>query len=205
MAARTFWPSTHLSLLQRIRRPEDQEAWEFFVDLYGPLIYRFCRQRGLQSADADDVTQEVFKEISRAMRTFQLDRERGRFRNWLGTVTQNEIIRFVKKSQRPGKGVGGPALDEGLASLTLDAQSLWIEEFNAHVSVVVLERLKLEFDAETWCAFEMLWLNDQPSQQVADQLQRPINWVYRAKFRVLKRLREEVEALASDITGLGDW
>ena len=41
------WP-TRPSLLRRIRDPGDTQSWRTFVDLYGPLIYRHARSRGLQ-------------------------------------------------------------------------------------------------------------------------------------------------------------
>ena len=45
-------PLTRPSLLIRVRDPADADAWRQFLDLYGPLVYRFARKRGLQDADA---------------------------------------------------------------------------------------------------------------------------------------------------------
>ena len=54
-------PSTHATLLARLRTDTDAEAWTTFVDLYTPLVYRFCRGRNLQDADARDITQQVLE------------------------------------------------------------------------------------------------------------------------------------------------
>ena len=35
----------------------DKPAWDHLVDLYGPLVYQWCRQRGLEAQDASDVAQ----------------------------------------------------------------------------------------------------------------------------------------------------
>ena len=35
------WPATRVTLLDRIRNPQDQEAWAEFVGLYGPLVVLF--------------------------------------------------------------------------------------------------------------------------------------------------------------------
>ena len=56
--------TTRPSLLIRIRNAGDREAWQQFVDLYAPLIYGLARKRGLQDADAADVTQEVFRAVA---------------------------------------------------------------------------------------------------------------------------------------------
>ena len=61
------------------------------MDVYGPLIYRQGRRRGLQDADAADMTQEVLFQVSRSIQTFEYRPEQGRFRDWLGTVTENKI------------------------------------------------------------------------------------------------------------------
>ncbi len=51
----------------------------------------------------------------------------------------------------------------------------------------------------TWRAFELAWLEDRPALDVANQLDIPIESVYVAKSRVLKRLEAEVLTLAADL------
>ena len=57
------WPTTHASLLAQIRDPGDECAWRRFVDLYLPLIFQYARRRGLQDADARNVSQEVLAKV----------------------------------------------------------------------------------------------------------------------------------------------
>ena len=65
-------PTTEPSLLFRLRDQQDAAAWTRFVDLYGPLIHRYARRRGLQDADAADLTQDVLCSVARAMRGFRV-------------------------------------------------------------------------------------------------------------------------------------
>jgi DNA-directed RNA polymerase specialized sigma24 family protein len=51
----------------RVRSPLDQAAWNEFVERYGRRIYGWCRQWGLQEADAEDVTQDVLLRLARKM------------------------------------------------------------------------------------------------------------------------------------------
>ena len=51
--------STSASLLARVQA-DDSEAWSRLVRLYGPVVYRWARQAGLQPNDAADVAQAVF-------------------------------------------------------------------------------------------------------------------------------------------------
>src|SRR5437763_4484713 len=74
---------TRASLLARLGDPEDRAAWRQFVELYASLVYGFARQRGLQDADAADLTQEVFLAVARQAGRWQYDPQRGSFRGWL--------------------------------------------------------------------------------------------------------------------------
>ena len=68
--------STHVSLLSRLRRnPDDQSAWEQFVDCYGPKISAWCKNWKLQRDDEAEVTQMVLVRLAAKMRTFRYDAE----------------------------------------------------------------------------------------------------------------------------------
>ncbi|MFH1922159.1 MAG: sigma factor [Planctomycetota bacterium] len=41
--------------------------------LYGPAVYRWARQAGLQASDAADVVQEVFTNVAADIATFRRD------------------------------------------------------------------------------------------------------------------------------------
>lgn len=190
-------PSTRLSLLQDVRTAENVDAWRTFVDRYTPLVFGYCRRRGLQEADACDVTQIVFLAVSRAMQSFQYDRQRGRFRSWLGTITCREIRRYLMWSNRLQRSAG--ELAKRLSDLDRDLESEWESETTAYLLHQAVEEVRPTFAADVWHAFELTWIEDQAPSEVARQLERSIPWVYKAKFRVLSRLREEVEMLADDI------
>src|ERR1700735_1692360 len=87
---------TRASLLARLGDPGDRAAWRQFVELYGGLIYGFARRRGLQDADAADLTQEVFLAIAQSAGRFHYDPRQGSFRGWLYGVTRNKIARFLQ-------------------------------------------------------------------------------------------------------------
>lgn len=191
------WPSTRESLLDRVRDLADEQAWATFVELYGPPLYRFCSRRGLQEADAADVAQSVLLTVSRAIRSFRYDPARGKFRSWLGTVAANEISRHTQRLMAAIQGYGGePPAD--LAPFEGRAMAEWEVEFNAHIFRSALERIRGDFSPEIWRAFAMVWLEDRSAPEVAQSLDRSPQWVYKAKFRVLRRLREEVLFLAGD-------
>src|SRR5215469_459479 len=96
----TTSPHTRPSLLVRIRDAADREAWRQFVELYAPLVYRFARRRGLEDADAADLTQDVLQAVARGSARLEYDPRRGTFRGWLFTVARNKLHTFLKRKQR---------------------------------------------------------------------------------------------------------
>jgi len=191
--------STRPSLLLRLRDPSDQASWATFVDAYAPLVYRYARRQGLQDADCADVTQEVMLEAARCLGSFEYQPERGRFRDWLGTLTRRKLARFFRKSSRGGSAKGGADSDEPLAEIAEQPDATWNDEFNAQVLNVALERIRPEFEDFTWRAFERVWRDSLPAAEAATELKLPLMTVYSAKSRILKRLREEILLLAEDI------
>jgi RNA polymerase sigma-70 factor, ECF subfamily len=63
----TEFPDTQSMLLANIQSLENREAWAEFVQIYRPVIYRMARRRGMQDADAQDLSQDVLVRISKAI------------------------------------------------------------------------------------------------------------------------------------------
>jgi len=194
---------TRPTLLARIRDPRDGEAWRQFVESYAPLVYGYCRRRGLGEFDAADVGQIVFTRISRAIAGFEYDPQRGKFRHWLGAIVRNEIHRFKAKDRRreQAEGAGEDDLLNHVADSGEDPE--WVEQFNRHVFQLAQERTRGHFEEPTWRAFELLWFENRPAAEVAKELNLAVDRVYEAKARVLRRLREEVLLLAEEAPVLG--
>jgi RNA polymerase sigma-70 factor (ECF subfamily) len=188
----------------RIRDSADTEAWRQFADLYARVIYGYCRRRGLQDADAADVTQEVLAQVARSIRSFEYSPERGRFRGWLGTVTHSKIERFRRAANRPGGGAASDQAAHASNGPVEEAESAgtdpeWLDEFNAEVLRAAMERIRPEFEPQTWRAFEMTWIENRSPQDAAGEIGCRVHAIYVSKSRVLGRLREEITAIAEDL------
>lgn len=191
---------TRPSLLLRLLDPRNVEAWQTFVEVYGPLVYGHARRRGLRHEDAEDVTQKTFARVSSAIRTFEYQPDIGRFRDWLGTIVRNEVNRFLKDNQGVVQSRGGGA-EGGLDLATAPAaDTAWTAEFNAHILQLALKRAQGRFEPATWRAFQRVWIENAAAQEVAQEMGQPIDWVYVAKSRALKQVWEEVQELAADTT-----
>src|SRR5262249_32284272 len=79
---------TSITLLEKLQKaPKDAVAWERFVWRYRPMICGWCREWGLQGADAEDVAQDVLAKLTEKLGQFHYDPSRC-FRAWLKTITQ---------------------------------------------------------------------------------------------------------------------
>jgi RNA polymerase sigma factor (sigma-70 family) len=188
-------PSTRKTLLLRIRNPANTEAWQTFVDLYSPLIYHFCLRRGLQEADCRDVLQNVLLSVHRQILSFQYDPERGRFRNWLITIVLRQISRYQSRMDKGTRGAGGGLGDQLADQMGKDEEQSWNDNFQHRVLELAIERLRGEFSPEVFQAFEAVWYYEKKPGEVAQAMGQSPPWVYEAKYRVLKRLKQEVEFL----------
>lgn len=192
------FPSTRISLLRDVTDLQNDVAWRQFVDRYMPLVIGYCRQRGLQDADARDVTQNVFLAVSRHAPKFKYDRTKGRFRSWLGTITIREINRYISKSSRANsRAVGGPG-ERPLEGIRGELESDWQTHYHSHLYRLALKQIQPSHDANVWQAFELTWLQDRKPSEAAQMLKREPQWIYQAKFRVLRHLRDVVQELADD-------
>jgi RNA polymerase sigma-70 factor (ECF subfamily) len=194
-------PSTRASLLVRLRDPGDGEAWRQFVQLYAPVVYGYARRRGLQDADAADLTQDVLRRMAKGAGQFAYDPSRGAFRGWLFTVTRNQLLDFQERNQRQ-RGVGGTSAQQRLEQEPdRQDEAVFDEEFRRRLLAAAAEQVRCEFEARTWEAFCQTAVDGKKPQDVAVALGLSVGAVYIAKSRVQARLKERVRELADESTG----
>lgn len=188
---------TRASLLVQIRDGTNQHAWHEFMQLYGPLVYSFARKRGLQDADAADMMQDVMRSVASAIGRLDYDRRQGSFRGWLFTITRNKIFNFLSSRRNKAQGSGDSAMHQVLQSHpeAEDGVADWEVEYQRRLASLAMERVKSEFQENTWQAFWLTAVDGIPAGDAAQQLGMSPGAVYVAKSRVLARLKHEVEQM----------
>ena len=190
-------PATRLSLLVQIRDGANRAAWQEFVKLYGPVIYGFARKRGLQDADAADVMQDVLRSVSAAIGRLDYDRSAGTFRGWLFTITRNKIFNFLSARRIRPQGSGDTTTNRLLESHPNpgDDSDAWESEYQRRVATMAMDRVKGEFQDNTWRAFWLTAVDGVSAVEVSRQVGMSPGAIYVAKSRVLARLKQAVEAI----------
>ena len=78
-------------------------AWDEFAEIYAPVVYRSARRQGLQSADADDVVQEVLAAVAQSVTQWLQRDDQGLFRKWPMRIARNTAIDFLtRRKHRAG-------------------------------------------------------------------------------------------------------
>jgi RNA polymerase sigma factor (sigma-70 family) len=193
--------STSETLLGRVGlSPSDTVAWARFVAVYGPKIGGWCRQWGLQEADADDVTQDVLLGMAKRLGTFAYDPSRS-FRGWLRTVTQNALSHFVADRKRRCAGSGDAQVLELLQSVPAreDLMGRLEEQFDAEIVAEACDRARRRVEPRTWDAFQLMAREGVSWEEVAARLGMNAGSAFKAKSRVLEIIREEVRRLDCDV------
>jgi RNA polymerase sigma-70 factor (ECF subfamily) len=180
----------------RSRRPE---AWQRLVLLYGPVIYRWCRRSGLAAEDAADVVQDVLAAVLVHLPGFRRDRPQDSFSGWLATITRNKVREIYRRRQGCAEARGGSTALRQMAEVAQpelsDDDIQPDDQAAACLSRRVLEVIRAEFEDRTWRAFWRVSVGRESAANVAADLGTSVVAVYKAKSRVLARLRQVLAEL----------
>ena len=190
-------PPTRASLLLRLRDPRDEAAWREFVELYAPVVYGYARKRGLQDADAADLSQEVLGAVAGAVGRLEYDPRRGAFRNWLFTAVRRKLSNWQAAQRHRPRGSGDTATHRFLEQCPAPEgeEAEWEAEWERRLFAWACEQVRRDVTEATWQAFWRTAVDGQPGKQVAADLGMTAGAVYLARNRVLARLKDLVRSV----------
>jgi RNA polymerase sigma-70 factor (ECF subfamily) len=186
-------PETRASLILRLPDAADAAAWDEFVAVYAPLVYRLARRHGLQPADADDLVQEVLAAVARSVENWLANGERGPFRAWLFRIARNITVNHLTRPRGRPLGTGDSNMVHYLAQHAdrhSDAANDFDLEYRREVFRWASDQARTAVTERTWQAFWLTSIEDRPIDDVARQLEMSVGSVYIARSRVMARLRE---------------
>lgn len=188
---------TQVSLLDRARGG-DRDTWDRLIGLYQPLVRGWLVAQGVVPQDADDLTQDVLLVLVRKLPEFEHSGRPGAFRAWLRTVTVNQAKKFWRAGRcRPAQGAA-PLTEELLDQLADSDSALaraWDAEYDRQLYRRLLAVVEAEFKPSTVTAFRRLVLERAEVGVVSAETGLTPAALYSARYRVLRRLREEAARL----------
>lgn len=178
---------TASKLVEGIADFEDHQQWYEFSELYGPMIRKILRNKGLQPSELDDGMQEVYLSLLSTIERFQYDRTRGKFRSWLSKITQRAASAYRSRQSET------PADPQALAESQPIANPLSGRD-EEHVDLC-LKLARSRFDERTWLAFYLRVIEEAPVKDVQRLTNMNRNAVYQSVHRVKLCLREMISQL----------
>jgi RNA polymerase sigma factor (sigma-70 family) len=194
---------TRVSLLQRLKRWDDQESWHDFFRTYWKLIYLAAIRSGLNDSEAQDVVQETVVAVAKKMESFRYDPAVDSFKGWLLYVTRKRIaMQFRQRERDRGKKAGdsetgqsppkGKEVPDGAAFCP---EEIWEQEWERNILETALARVKEKVSAKQFQMFDLYVTKEWPVKEVASTLGVPVAQVYLAKHRIVALAKEEARRL----------
>ena len=191
---------TSKSLLERAKDDPKSDAWFKLISIYEPLITGWIVRAGVEQSEVDDISQEVFQTLSRELEAFEHNGRTGAFRNWLKITTVNRCRRYWDSKKRRSELSGtidGPDVLNQLADPNSELSKTWDNEHDHYVIDRILKMVEREFDRMSFEVFVRNVLKAESPELLAREYEIPVGQVYKIKFRVMKRLRQEADELVN--------
>ena len=155
------------------------------------MIFGYLRGLGLEAFDADDLTQEVFRRLLAILPTFELNRERGRFRTYLWKLTHNTLIDGARRKRDRDRAEKEWVrrfcdVDE---SESRELEGIFIERHRKRILEVILPQVRATVSSTAWACFEGRLVKGRPGAAIAAERGITANVVYVYASRVLQEVR----------------
>lgn len=186
---------TRNSLLSGMRESKSyshrQSSQTNFFETYQPLLVVFFQRKGLQSQDADDLAQLlVMKLMKRLERRFDLGRD-GKFRAYLFSAAHNVLKDFYKELKRSPINSG---IELGNVSENELKQKIE-DQVDIDLLVEAKRRVGRKVSERDWQVFVALTESNKSVEQIAEQFGLTRNATDNIKYRIIKKLKKEVDVL----------
>jgi len=196
---------TRQSLLERLRRWDDQESWRDFFNLYWGLLYATAIKSGLNEPEAQDVVQDTIILVAKKMSGFKYDPAVDSFKGWLLYLTRKRIAMEYRKRPR-GHLQPLAELSEEHAEIEaipdpagINLEAVWDEEWARTMWEAALARVKEQVALKQFQMFDLYVVKERPAPEVTHALGVTVAQVYLAKHRISTLLKKELAQLKTTL------
>ena len=182
-------PDTPKTLLEKLRDGDEISQSEFYT-LYREMIVSLGTLKGLNSAECDDLVQEVMILFFDKAREFHFQPEKAHFRTWFGRIIHGKIIDLLRKRKTalPEEALTSVPAEvetpDRLFDLTCQAElrKVYLQE--------ALQKLKMRIEPTTYRIFEYYVLKNHSAADTMRLFGISRNQLDKNKSRTLAILKE---------------
>ena len=201
-------PTTSTTLLRNVAQSAGAVRGDEFARLYEPLLKRFVgrehyNHQPIPQDQRDDLVQEAYIAILKALPRFRYDPAKGRFRGYLSRLVHHIVVRHCAtegRRDRKRDEQGEERLNAVPAET--DPQRMALEDADnadlmGRIWTMALDRVfqKNLFAPNTRAVFFRYVVEGIPVETVAREFKMAPNAIYQIKNRILKAVRKELAAL----------
>lgn len=182
-------------LIQNLKEG-DERAFEIIYDRYATFIYRVVLKICNHQHDAEDLTQEVFTEVVRAVKGFNLSCS---LQTWLYRIATNKALDALRKKntgKRKGMHVSTDEV-EVLEKLKNNATPDKELERKQHYTLLLKAIARLPVRQQT--AFTLCQLEDLSYKEAAEVMEVSVATIEGLVHRAKKELREQLMVIYSEL------
>jgi RNA polymerase sigma factor (sigma-70 family) len=192
---------TRVTLIERVKNPNDETSWEDFVTIYKGYIYTIIRNMNLSEHDTEDIIQQVLLKLWKKLPETYLSKIK-RFRSWLTATTKNCVIDFIRKRTNDAQRLEKAKRDTTLAylkTISLPENDVSMEkDWQIYLVNLALTNISPLFSGHAITVFR-LSLSGMDAETIAAKLNIQKKSVSRLQLRVKNRLTAEVHRLKADL------
>lgn len=163
-----------------------EDTLTVLMKAYGDDIFRFCKSMLNNSADAQDVLQQVFVHAFEGLSTFHGD---SRFRTWLYAIARNRCLDLIKKNHRLHQRL--EFVDQTPEQVIEGHDSA--EYAKDHLSDGILQRCLNKLSSSVRMAILLRFQSELSYEEASDIVQEKAGTLQARVTRALPLLRQCVE------------
>lgn len=188
--------TTRFTLIQRVKDPLNEDAWQAFSDTYGVYILAVLQKVGIGRDEAADLRQEILLKLWKRLPDFEYELDKGKFRTWLYKIIKNTA--FTHLSARESRQRRDDRYIQENEANADGLEELMRDEWKAFICQKALDNLREVFVDQSVEIFEKT-LEGCGVSELAESYGLKENTIYRIKNRVKERLIVEVSRLRHEL------
>lgn len=192
---------TRRTLIERVSDQHDESAWEKFAQVYNRYIYAVIRNMNISAHDAEEIHQQVMIKLWKHLPELDIDQLR-RFRSYLGTITKNAVLQFIRSRQRrivrEEKAAGDASLDYLNKIRVPDVEEIIEAEWRIHLTNIALRNIENLFTENAMTIFR-LSIDGLHASEIVQKTGMTLSTVNTLKSRVRSRFTAELEQLKQEL------
>ena len=182
--------STDSSMLRNVQNGSEA-AWYKFYEKYSALIHYIGQQRQLTKEECQDLNSEVMMIFWKKMDQFIYDRNKGKFRSYLGKIANYCAMLIYAKKQRV-KQQQKEVLELEVLDYPNEVNEAFMNEWRDYLLAKAMEDLKEKVDTETYQVFYMSFVQNKSISEITAVTRKTANNIYVIRYRCLALLKEQI-------------